>query len=121
MNHSSKTIQLTCERVFQSRNLTLPSDAFLQPNIQEEQKEKATPEKQQQQQQEVQEEKKPEKKEETPKEAQQQQRLGCRGPPQMNLLATVFRLRRELHKAEEQRAKVRSSAGVCLLQTCRRR
>lgn len=90
----------------QSRNLTLPSDAFLQPNIQEEQKEKATQEKQQQQ--EVQEEKKPEKKEETPKEGQQQQqqqqRLGCRGP-QMNLLATVFRLRRELHKVEEQRAK----------------
>lgn len=26
----------------------------------------------------------------------------------MNLLATVFRLRRELHRAEEQRARVRS-------------
>ncbi|XP_036000666.1 caspase recruitment domain-containing protein 9 isoform X1 [Fundulus heteroclitus] len=83
----------------QSRNLTLPSDAFLQPNVQEEQKEKLTQEKQE----EAQEEKKPEKKEETQKEGQQ--RLGCRATPQMNLLTTVFRLRRELHKAEEQRAK----------------
>ncbi|XP_015250591.1 PREDICTED: caspase recruitment domain-containing protein 9 isoform X1 [Cyprinodon variegatus] len=82
----------------QSRNLTLPSDVCLQPNVQEELKEKPTQEKHE----EAQEEKKPEKKEENLKDGQQ--RHGCRAP-QMNLITTVFRLRRELHKAEEQRAK----------------
>ncbi|KAM4745171.1 caspase recruitment domain-containing protein 9 isoform 2-T4 [Anableps anableps] len=74
----------------------------MRPLQQEEQKEKPTQEKQQQQEEEVQEEKKLEKREETQKEGQQ--RHG-RAAPQMNLLTTVFRLRRELHKSEEQRAK----------------
>lgn len=58
-------------------------------------------------QEEKQEEEKQEEKEEDLKEPQQ--RLVCRASPQMNLLTTVFRLRRELHRAEEQKTKVRSS------------
>ncbi|XP_047237076.1 caspase recruitment domain-containing protein 9 isoform X3 [Girardinichthys multiradiatus] len=87
----------------QSRNLTMPSDAFLQSNIQEESKEEQKERPTQEKQEEVQEDKKAEKREENLKEGQL--RHICRTSPQMNLLTTVFRLRRELHKAEEQRAK----------------
>ncbi|XP_006797614.1 caspase recruitment domain-containing protein 9 [Neolamprologus brichardi] len=48
------------------------------------------------------EEKKQEKKEEAPKQQQEKQESKA---PMMNLLSTVFRLRRELHKTEEQRAR----------------
>ncbi|KAG7218331.1 hypothetical protein INR49_020471 [Caranx melampygus] len=43
--------------------------------------------------------------EETPEEKKEEKKEECPDPPQMNLLATVFRLRRELHRAEEQRAR----------------
>ncbi|XP_037834066.1 caspase recruitment domain-containing protein 9 isoform X3 [Kryptolebias marmoratus] len=79
----------------ESRNLTLPSDAFFHHNTIEEQKEEK--------QEETQKEKKQEGMEENLKEPQQ--RLVCRASPQMNLLTSVFRLRRELHKAEEQKTK----------------
>lgn len=74
----------------QSRSLALNSDPFFRPNKLEEVKE----EKQEETPEEKMEEKKEEKKEEWP------------AAPQVNLLATVFRLRRELHRAEEQRARV---------------
>uniref|UniRef100_A0A1A7X7Q5 Caspase recruitment domain family, member 9 n=2 Tax=Iconisemion striatum TaxID=60296 RepID=A0A1A7X7Q5_9TELE len=77
----------------ESRTPTLPTDNFFHDDSQEEQKDEK--------QEEVQEEKKQER-EESLKESQP--RHGCR-PPQMNLLSTVFRLRRELHRAEEQRTK----------------
>ncbi|XP_007543096.1 caspase recruitment domain-containing protein 9 isoform X1 [Poecilia latipinna] len=83
----------------QSRILTPPSDAFLQLNDQEEQQE--APPQGKQQEEEAQEEKKLDRREEVLKEGQRHGRAS----PQMNLLTTVFRLRRELHKAEEQRAK----------------
>lgn len=73
----------------------MPTDTFFHPDKLDEQKE------------EKQEEKKQEKKEETQKPQQQQPQQKSKAP-QMNLLSTVFRLRRELHRAEEQRAKVRS-------------
>nr|XP_046242400.1 caspase recruitment domain-containing protein 9 isoform X2 [Scatophagus argus] len=68
-----------------SRSLALPTETFFHPSRLEELKE----EKQDRQQ----EEKKEEKKEESP------------APLQMTLLATVFGLRKDLHRAEEQRAK----------------
>ncbi len=76
---------------FQSRSLALPTETFFHPNRLEELKEEKTEEKQ--------EEKKEEKQEEKESSA----------PLQMNLLTTVFRLRKDLHKAEEQRARVRVS------------
>lgn len=59
---------------------------------------------------EIHKEEKQEEKEENLKEnlKEPQPRLVCRASPQMNLLTTVFRLRRELHRAEEQKTKVRS-------------
>lgn len=79
--------------------MPLPSDAFNHLGTLEEQKEEK--------QEETQKEEKQEGQEENLKEPQQ--RLPCRASPQMNLLTTVFRLRRELHRAEEQKTKVRSS------------
>lgn len=86
---------LTC--VFQSKSLALPTETFFHPDKLEELKE------------EKKEEKKQEKKEEAPKQQQQQQQESK--APMMNLLSTVFRLRRELHKTEEQRARVRSTGS----------
>ncbi|XP_030579600.1 caspase recruitment domain-containing protein 9 [Archocentrus centrarchus] len=79
----------------ESRSQALPTETFFHPDKLEEQKE------------EKQEEKKQEKKEETQKQQQQlqQQPQQKSKAPQMNLLSTVFRLRRELHRAEEQRAR----------------
>ncbi|XP_050925446.1 caspase recruitment domain-containing protein 9 isoform X2 [Lates calcarifer] len=77
----------------ESRSLALPTETFFHPNRLEEQKEEKQEEKQEEKKEEKKQEKKEEKKEESP------------APPQMNLLATVFRLRRELHRAEEQRAR----------------
>ncbi|XP_051250622.1 caspase recruitment domain-containing protein 9 [Dicentrarchus labrax] len=71
----------------ESRSLGLPTETFFHPNRLEELKE----------------EKEEEKKEETQKETQQQE---TRAPLQMNLLTKVFGLRRDLHRAEEQRAKI---------------
>lgn len=87
---------LTC--VFQSKSLALPTETFFHPDKLEELKE------------EKQEEKKQEKKEEAPKQQQQQEKQESKAP-MMNLLSTVFRLRRELHKTEEQRARVRSTGS----------
>ncbi|KAI3373030.1 hypothetical protein L3Q82_023465 [Scortum barcoo] len=75
----------------ESRSLALPSETFFHPNRLEELKE------------EKQEEKKEEKQEEKKEEKQQQKESPV--PPQMNLLTTVFRLRKDLHRAEEQRAR----------------
>ncbi|XP_037536771.1 caspase recruitment domain-containing protein 9 [Nematolebias whitei] len=79
----------------ESRNLPLPSDDFCHLSTLEEQKEEK--------QEETQKEEKQEGREENLKEPQQH--LPCRASPQMNLLTTVFRLRRELHRAEEQKTK----------------
>ncbi|XP_041854254.1 caspase recruitment domain-containing protein 9 isoform X2 [Melanotaenia boesemani] len=73
----------------------LPKDPFFHPNRHEEQKEEAQEEKEERTKQEKQDSK--------PKEVQQLQQSPA--PPQMNLLTTVFRLRRELHRAEEQRGR----------------
>ncbi|XP_044051733.1 caspase recruitment domain-containing protein 9 isoform X3 [Siniperca chuatsi] len=81
----------------ESRSLALPTDTFFHPNRPEEQKEEKHEEKK--------EEKQEEKKEEKQKETQQQQQQQSPAPLQMNLLSTVFRLRRDLHRAEEQRAR----------------
>ncbi|XP_004565883.1 caspase recruitment domain-containing protein 9 [Maylandia zebra] len=80
-------------RPLQSKSLALPTETFFHPDKVEELKE------------EKQEEKKQEKKEEAPKQQQQQQEKQESKAPMMNLLSTVFRLRRELHKTEEQRAR----------------
>uniref|UniRef100_A0A3P8P050 CARD domain-containing protein n=1 Tax=Astatotilapia calliptera TaxID=8154 RepID=A0A3P8P050_ASTCA len=81
-------------RPLQSKSLALPTETFFHPDKVEELKE------------EKQEEKKQEKKEEAPKQQQQQQQEKQESKaPMMNLLSTVFRLRRELHKTEEQRAR----------------
>ncbi|XP_044193827.1 caspase recruitment domain-containing protein 9 isoform X1 [Thunnus albacares] len=88
----------------ESRSLALPMETFFHPNRLEEQKE----EKQEEIKEEKQEEKKEEKqeeKQETQQQQQQQQQQESPAAPQMNLLTTVFRLRRELHRAEEQRAR----------------
>ncbi|XP_042278175.1 caspase recruitment domain-containing protein 9 isoform X1 [Thunnus maccoyii] len=87
----------------ESRSLALPMETFFHPNRLEEQKE----EKQEEIKEEKQEEKKEEKQEEKQETQQQQQQQQQESPaaPQMNLLTTVFRLRRELHRAEEQRAR----------------
>lgn len=58
------------------------------------------------------EEKQEESKEEKQEELKEKQREKGAAPPPMNLLATVFRLRRDLHRAEEQRARVRRTWGV---------
>ncbi|KAL3976336.1 disintegrin and metalloproteinase domain-containing protein 23 [Sarotherodon galilaeus] len=71
----------------ESKSLALPTETFFHPDKLEELKE------------EKKEEKKQEKKEEAPKQQQESK------APMMNLLSTVFRLRRELHKTEEQRAR----------------
>lgn len=75
----------------------MPTETFFHPDKVEELKE------------EKQEEKKQEKKEEAPKQQQQEKQESK--APMMNLLSTVFRLRRELHKTEEQRARVRRTGS----------
>lgn len=81
--------------------MVLPTETFFHPDRLEEQKE----EKKEVKEEHTKEEKQEEKKEEKHKHG--------RGP-QMNLLATVFRLRRELHRAEEQRTRVRRYLNVGL-------
>lgn len=83
----------------ESRSLALPPETFFHPNRLEEHKEEKKEEKKEAKQ-EV-------KKEETQKETQQQQQMQKETPtlPSMKLLSTVFRLRQDLHKAEEQRAR----------------
>ncbi|KAM6930945.1 caspase recruitment domain-containing protein 9 [Xenentodon cancila] len=71
--------QQTLRSLQQSRNMVLPTDTSFQDDRPEEQKE------------------------EKPKEMPHLQKSPS--PPQMNLLANVFRLKRELHTAEEQRAR----------------
>lgn len=89
---------INSQRVFQSRGRALPTETFFHTIRLEEQQEE---EKQEEEKQE--EEKQEEQKEERREEVQQQESPAR--PPQMNLLSTVFRLRRELHRAEEQRAR----------------
>lgn len=78
--------------------MALPTETFFHPNRQEEQKEEKQEEKKEEQQELKQEE-----------QQQQQQEEENPAAPQMNLLATVFKLRRDLHRAEEQRTRVRRS------------
>ncbi|XP_070759811.1 caspase recruitment domain-containing protein 9 [Enoplosus armatus] len=85
----------------ESRSLALPTETFFHPNRLEEQKEEKQEEKKEEKQEEKK-EKQEEKREEKKKETQQQE---SPAPLQMNLLTTVFRLRRDLHRAEEQRAR----------------
>ncbi|XP_075879223.1 caspase recruitment domain-containing protein 9 isoform X3 [Nelusetta ayraudi] len=76
----------------ESRSLAPPTDVQRCPSEQEEVRE----EKQEEQREEPREEQREEQREESPAPA---------AAPPMNLLATVFRLRRDLHRAEEQRAR----------------
>ncbi|KAF7642672.1 hypothetical protein LDENG_00253340, partial [Lucifuga dentata] len=76
----------------ESRSLALPMGPFFHPNKLEKNKEEK-------------EEKKEEKKEEEKQEEKLKAPQQSPTPQQMNLLATVFKLRRELHRAEEQRAR----------------
>ncbi|XP_036955485.1 caspase recruitment domain-containing protein 9 [Acanthopagrus latus] len=80
----------------QSRSLALPTATFFHPQRLEEIKE----EKQEEKKEEKEEEEKKKKEEDTKEEKQKGP-----GPLQMNLLTTVFGLRRDLHRAEEQRAR----------------
>ncbi|KAM7390948.1 hypothetical protein PAMP_021675 [Pampus punctatissimus] len=90
-------IQRTLRPLQASRSLALPTETFFHPNRLEEQKEEKQEDKKEEKQDEKQEEKQDQK-----QETQQKESLAS---PQMNLLTTVFRLRRELHRAEEQRAR----------------
>lgn len=58
------------------------------------------------------EDKQEESKEEKREELKEKQKEEGAAPPPMNLLTTVFRLRRDLHRAEEQRARVRRTWGA---------
>lgn len=78
----------------QSRSLAPPTDVQHCPS----EKEEVAKESKEQQKGEQREEKKEEQREASPAFA----------VPPMNLLATVFRLRRDLHRAEEQKARVRN-------------
>lgn len=85
--------------------MVLPTETFFHPDKLEEQKEEKeedTKDERQGEKKEEDEEKKEEKKE--------KHKLGRTS--QMNLLTTVFRLRRELHRAEEQRTRVRMFPDV---------
>ncbi|XP_031735118.1 caspase recruitment domain-containing protein 9 isoform X7 [Anarrhichthys ocellatus] len=79
----------------ESRSLAPPTETFFHPNRTEQKAEN---------QGEKQEEKQKEKKEEKQKATQEKEGPA---PLQLNLLDTVLRLRRQLHRAEEQRARVR--------------
>ncbi|XP_075938582.1 caspase recruitment domain-containing protein 9 isoform X1 [Anarhichas minor] len=83
----------------ESRSLAPPTETFFHPN-RTEQKAENQGEKQEEKKEEKQEEKKEEKQKAT------QEKEGP-APLQLNLLDTVLRLRRQLHRAEEQRARVR--------------
>ncbi|XP_013885990.1 caspase recruitment domain-containing protein 9 [Austrofundulus limnaeus] len=93
--NQEKSNALLANRDLQIESRNLSSDTLFHCKTQEEHKEEK--------QEEIQKEEKQEEKEETLKEPQQ--RLVCRASPQMNLLTTMFRLRRELHRAEEQKTK----------------
>ncbi|XP_020496411.1 caspase recruitment domain-containing protein 9 isoform X2 [Labrus bergylta] len=84
----------------QSRSLALPPETFFHPNRPEELKEEKLEEKTEEKQ-----EVKKEEKQETQQEQTQQQQQESPALPQMNLLTTVFRLRKDLHRAEEQRTR----------------
>ncbi|XP_039660002.1 caspase recruitment domain-containing protein 9 [Perca fluviatilis] len=83
--------QRTLRPLQESRSLVLPRENFSHLNRLEEKKEETQEEKK-----ETQEEKKEDRKEET-------QQKESPAPVQMNLLTSVFKLRRDLHRAEEQR------------------
>uniref|UniRef100_A0A3Q3FPP6 Caspase recruitment domain family, member 9 n=1 Tax=Labrus bergylta TaxID=56723 RepID=A0A3Q3FPP6_9LABR len=82
------------------RSLALPPETFFHPNRPEELKEEKLEEKTEEKQ-----EVKKEEKQETQQEQTQQQQQESPALPQMNLLTTVFRLRKDLHRAEEQRTR----------------
>ncbi|XP_051806843.1 caspase recruitment domain-containing protein 9 isoform X2 [Acanthochromis polyacanthus] len=100
----------------ESRSLALPTGTFFHPSrleepkeekqekeeLKEEKREEEELKEEKREKEELKEEKKEELKEEKKEEIQQQEGPGL---PHMNLLTTVFRLRRELHRAEEQRAR----------------
>lgn len=77
--------------------MILPTETFFHPDRPEEQKEEKQDAKRETE----------EEKEEEDKKEQKKEKLKHSRGPQMNLLATVFKLRRELHRAEEQRTRVR--------------
>ncbi|XP_053277505.1 caspase recruitment domain-containing protein 9 isoform X1 [Pleuronectes platessa] len=79
-----RTLRPLQEVCFQSRSLVLSSETFLHPNRGEEKREESKEEK-----------KTTDKKEEKEGVA----------PPQMNLVTTVLRLRRDLHRAEDQNSR----------------
>ncbi|XP_072243215.1 caspase recruitment domain-containing protein 9 isoform X2 [Leuresthes tenuis] len=98
-------------RLLTRRTLRPLQEIFFNPTRQEEQKEEKQEKEEEEEKEEKQEKEEEEEKEEKqekeeeeekPREVQQQQQESP-APLQMNLLATVFRLRRELHRAEEQR------------------
>ncbi|XP_030274076.1 caspase recruitment domain-containing protein 9 [Sparus aurata] len=99
----------------QSRSLALPTATFFHPQRLEEIKEEKQEEKKEETEEEEMEEKEKkkeekkeeekEKKEEEKKQETKEEKQKGPGPLQMNLLTTVFGLRRDLHRAEEQRAR----------------
>ncbi|XP_060894188.1 caspase recruitment domain-containing protein 9 [Labrus mixtus] len=90
----------------QSRSLALPPETFFHPNRPEEFKEEKLEDKKEEKQ-EVKKEEKQETQQQQTQQKQQQQPQQQESPalPQMNLLTTMFRLRKDLHRAEEQRAR----------------
>ncbi|XP_076010451.1 caspase recruitment domain-containing protein 9 isoform X2 [Genypterus blacodes] len=104
----------------ESRSLAMPTGPFFHPNKLQEKKEEKQEEKKEEEEEkkEEEEEKQEEKKEEDEKneeeeekreekrEAPRQKQTQTPTPQQINLLASVFKLRRELHRAEEQRARI---------------
>ncbi|XP_073322908.1 caspase recruitment domain-containing protein 9 isoform X2 [Pagrus major] len=90
----------------QSRSLALPTATFFHPQRLEEIKEEKQEEKKKEEMEEKEEKKGTEEKEETEEteETKEEKQRGSPGPLQMNLLTTVFGLRRDLHRAEEQRS-----------------
>ncbi|XP_068559127.1 caspase recruitment domain-containing protein 9 [Cebidichthys violaceus] len=87
----------------ESRSLAPPTETFFHPNRRELKEEKQEEKKEEKQEEkEKKEEKQEEKREEKQKETQEKEGPA---PFQLNLLDTVLRLRRQLHRAEEQRAR----------------
>lgn len=85
----------------------MPPGTFFHPNRLEDNKE----EKQEEKKEEKQEVKKEEKQMKIQQQQEQTKKESLTLPP-VNLLSTVFRLRQDLHRAEEQRARVRRGRGV---------
>ncbi|XP_071370575.1 caspase recruitment domain-containing protein 9-like, partial [Centroberyx affinis] len=100
-------IRRTLRPLQQSRSLAPPtqtSNHIRQEEKKTKEQEEKTEEKQEEKQ-EKKEEKQEEKKEEKQEEKKEKQEEKSQSPQQLNLITSVFKLRRELHRAEEQRTR----------------